>query len=123
MTRCLYACSAFPMCGCDNLVSLYPPTLEQRDALAAAVFPDEWNRVVNLTGKQASKRRQKLRKAAEIEVHIMRPLRARGASCASCANYDRYPHGEGHHCAALSDFHGYVSTQPTFLCDRWRARP
>lgn len=97
-------------------------TLEERNALAAEIFPVEWAKALTETGKRAVNKRRCLRNAAEAEV-IMRPLRERGECCATCSSFDPNPTREiKNACLADSDFHGYAITQPENLCGLWKAK-
>lgn len=95
--------------------------LDERSALAAKIFPDEWARWYKVRGTTAQRQRQRLRKAAEIEVNVMRPLRAAGASCATCRSF-KHRIDVGNYCSAESDFHGYVLAKSKGLCPLWHKK-
>lgn len=96
-----------------------PNTDDPRSKLAAVMFPKEWARAVAMTGKGASKKRQKLRQAAERQVKLD-ALRRSGAACATCNSFERrkpYPGWkDGPWCSYESDFHGTVLAKPNGLC-------
>lgn len=70
----------------------------------------------------AARQRYRARKQAEYNA-AMASLRAQGASCATCANYDKAPPfiGFPRHCGAESDSGGYVKAEANGLCPKWRA--
>lgn len=92
-----------------------------RDALAAHYFPKQWKKVAGVPGK--SKRRQQLRRWAEIEQKL-EPLRAAGSCCGNC-NYWKSSSAitiKGNYCEINSDFYGYAITPANHLCTYWEAK-
>lgn len=94
----------------------------ERDARAATMYPREWAAAISRTGPAASKKRQQLRRNAEMEIERSK-LRATGACCGNCRSYE---HGSNplqpkRFCGALSDFHGYVTPPADDLCLKWSA--
>lgn len=71
----------------------------------------------------AARLRARERKLAAYEA-AMAPLRAAGASCSTCDNYEKAPASIGfsHHCAADEDHGAYVKAEANGLCPRWRER-
>ena len=96
-------------------------TLEERNALAAKMYPVEWARIVNKTGEQARRRRQNLRQHAKAAVQLA-ALRERGAKCENCDGFSRKEAGHKNVCLADTDFHGYAIVKPDGLCLRWGER-
>jgi hypothetical protein len=94
--------------------------LQQRDDLAAYMFPKEWARVVLMAG--ATKKRQQLRKRAEQQV-IFDQFLAAGRSCASCCHFEFADAVNKMTCAMGSDFYGYQIAKANGLCLDWSARP
>jgi hypothetical protein len=65
------------------------------------------------------KRRRQAKRARDATAYeaAMAPLRAAGASCATCRHNAPMPGPErGRHCAIDSDFHGYTVVKPDGLC-------
>lgn len=93
---------------------------QERDALAARMFPQRWAAVANQTGERARRTRHNLRRQAETKQELDR-LRDAGASCASCTSFARHP-DHGRICEAGSDFHGYQLAKAEGLCTLWTAR-
>lgn len=93
--------------------------LDERSALAALMFPQQWAAVAQLPG--ASKRRQQLRKRAEHAV-ALQALRGAGARCLTCRAFRRDPMFPGHGtwCDTHSDFHGYQAATGDDLCLSYR---
>lgn len=95
-------------------------TQENRDQLAAEMFPTEWATLAAQTGRKASRSRNNLRARAEHEF-FLRPLRAAGCSCATCSAYRKYPHGKGHVCDDESSGGTYTMAEADGLCANWRS--
>lgn len=98
--------------------------LETRNALAAARYPDEWNKWNGVPGRKAGKKRQQLRQMAEHAVELDK-LRLAGAECSNCAHFHtRVPangwRGMEPWCGFFSDFQGYQMARPDSLCLRWK---
>ena len=95
---------------------------EERDALAARYFPQEWARVATKAG--ASKARQKLRRAAE-DVVVLDALRAAGARCETCRSFmigtTASKNSQSPWCTAHSEWNSYAIIDPDDLCVRWCA--
>lgn len=87
--------------------------LQERDDLAAYMFPAEWARIATAPGK--SRARNNLRKHAENRI-VLDALRSAGRSCLSC---DGRTHNR---CEMLSDFSGNVSVPMDHLCVHWSPR-
>lgn len=102
----------------SNLTPSDEARLDRERALAAEMFPAEWAAALAMTGKRGNGRRAKLRQRAVAEL-VLRPLRAAGASCASCRHYRttlalrREP---TRFCEIDSDWQGYAIRKPTDLC-------
>ena len=96
-------------------------TLEERNALAAEMFPVEWKRCATKTGEQARRRRHNLRARADAEL-VLIALRERGAKCENCDSFSRKEAGHKNVCLADTDFYGYAIVKPDGLCTRWGER-
>lgn len=101
-----------------------PRPVEERDALAAKLFPREWAVVAKSSGRGAGKKRNKLRNQAEEKVRFD-TLKAEGKSCASCGGFERrqpYPGLKGAWCSMDSDWEGYTHAEPGGLCLKWHPK-
>jgi hypothetical protein len=105
----------------DNPAIAPPSTDDPRSKLAAVMFPKEWARAVAMTGKGASKMRQRLRQAAETQVKLD-ALRRSGAACATCDSFKTKGGAGRPWCSYASDFHGYVTAKPDGLCTAYDRR-
>lgn len=95
--------------------------LERERALAAEMFPREWAAALKVTGKRGNNRRANLRKRA-LNEQAMIPLRAKGATCATCRHRRRVAGIAEPVCDLDSDFHGYAITALDRLCPDWSLR-
>jgi hypothetical protein len=91
--------------------------LSAERALAAKMFPKEWAASLSVTGHKGQARRARLRKMAVYELALA-PLRATGASCATCKHWKLIPvqREKQRHCEIESDFDGYAITKADHVC-------
>ncbi|WP_332690020.1 hypothetical protein [Devosia sp.] len=89
--------------------------------LAAEMYPAEWRRAEqDMNGPRRRRKLKQLRERAAHETKLA-PLKAAGASCATCKHHRRHAELRKHICEVQSDFSGYVATLPTDLCPSWGA--
>lgn len=91
-----------------------------RNERAAAMFPADWARMEQMTGKRRSRMRATLRNRATYEDGLA-ALPAL-ASCATCAHHGRYPTDNRMTCDLDSDFYGYTIVKPDHKCPRWATK-
>lgn len=90
---------------------------EDRNALAASMFPADWARMETMTGKRRSRMRATLRNRAVYQTALAAlPAKAR---CGTCAHHGRFPTDPRMTCELDSDFHGYAIVTPDHKCPRW----
>lgn len=96
-----------------------PGDIEAQRALAQEMFPRAWAESLELPGFKRRRRQKALRDRAAYETKLA-PLKAAGATCASCAHRGLRP-GQSVRdiCDLQSDFHGYVRVRMTDLCADW----
>lgn len=73
-------------------------------------------------GEKRRRKAKAVRKRAAYEA-VLAPLKAAGATCATCKHYGPRPNGlNSRICELDSDYEGYVSVKPSHLCTRYAAK-
>lgn len=93
------------------------------DALIAELWPEKWAKANDPTRRNNSKRRQQLRQAYALSLEMESLLsRHPDARCGTCEHFELMPHDRTgqHHCAAESDFYGYVLASADNLCLKYK---
>jgi hypothetical protein len=91
------------------------PSIERQRAMAMTAYPVEWAATISMQGEKRRRAQKELRDKAIYEAR-MKPLRAKGASCATCHHWSKFD-ATRMQCDLESHFiTGSLLTDATHLC-------